>query len=553
MPDNNKRKRTSIAIIGAVLVVALVVVVGLPGGLKGLLGHAFGPRYGSGSGGGGGRFGGADGGGGGSGATVNNVLLVIADDIGVDKVGAWSADADASYRSEAAHLPSTPTLDSLAQNGARFADAWSNPTCSPTRAAIMTGTHALRHGVGEPIGKPGGHQLDLSTTTTLAQVMGAQGYATGLFGKWHLGTNGAPDGWADGDEWEDHLGESTAFCVHPISAGFDSFSGTLTGSLDECMSGGSYNDWVALDARKGTEGQADTVVAEERTEYATDSTVRDALAWIDEQSGPWFAVVSLNAAHTPLELPPEGCSYRSPDAAAPTSSRGIYEEMVECLDRGVGDLLDGIADLDDTTVIFVGDNGTARGVAEGVFDDDRGKGTIYESGVRVPLVVADGKVLAQQRDTWSWSQDWTSSPVHVADPGSAIEDPVHLVDLFATVAGFGGGDASSGVDSISLQPLLDGSDGAVRSVNYTEGFDPAGVGQAALRYTNYKLIVDIQPGTDGTPCRSSVELYDLDADRFEETDIAAEEPTILDDLSSRLDTIAADVDGAWIQAAPCSS
>ncbi len=486
-------------------------------------------------------------------ASSTNILIIVADDVGVDKVGAYASDASNAYRGNSQYLPDTPTLDALAANGVRFTDAWANPTCSPTRAALLTGTHAFRHQVGEAIGKPDSHMLDDDTTTTIAEAVAERGYASGLFGKWHLGHNDPPEDWAEGDTWEDHLGQTYTYRLHPIDHGFQRFSGTIEGDLEAGGGGGSYFDWVAEDAVHCDDcSDPDVVVAEARTEYATDSTVRDALAWIDEQDGPWLAVVALHAAHEPLELPVEGCSYRSPDDPAPTSDKGVYKEMVECMDRSVGDLLDGLDDLDDTLVIFMGDNGTGRNLAEGPFDDSRGKGTIYENGVRVPLILADGKQLARQRDTWSWSQDWMLSATHTGTAGRALEDPVHVVDLFATIAQATGASAATAVDSVSLAPLLQDTTGDIREYVYTEQFDSAGEGAAALRRDNYKLIAFSEAqGFTAEVCRTRFELYDLDADRFETTDLAAEEPELLTELADDLLAVTELVEASWLAVPEC--
>lgn len=480
-------------------------------------------------------------------AVQPNVLVVVVDDMGVDKVGAYAADADPDYADDADYLPDTPRLDAIAAAGARFTDAWSNPSCSPTRAALLTGRHGFRTGVGMPIGLPSAPTLDLSETT-LAEAVGNVGYATGIFGKWHLGTNEPPADWADDDTWEDHLGESYEHAIHPISHGFDAFVGTIDGSLEKSGGGNSYYDWIAVSGDYCEDCDVPyTAVAEARTDYATDATITDTLAWIDDQEGPWLAVVALHATHIPLELPPEGCSYRDSGADAPTTDIGIYEEMVECMDRRVGQLLDGIDDLGRTLVIVTSDNGTDIDFAEGVFADGGGKGSVREGGVRVPLMIADGKWLERQRDNWLWNPIWSALPTRVSSPGLELSTPVHLVDIFATVAGVAGADATSADDSVSLLPLLAGSVSSVHDSVYAEQFSATMQGQVGLRVDDWKLVVRVA-GAGSARCRASRYLYDLSVDRFEVTDLADDEPEVLAAMLEELERVAS---GAWSDVPDC--
>lgn len=478
-----------------------------------------------------------------------NVLIVIVDDMGTDKVSSYAGDASGDYAGTASALPTTTTVDSLAAAGVRFTDAWANASCSPTRATMLTGTYAYRHGVGQPIGKPGTRELE-DDAVTLADVAKDAGYATGLFGKWHLGEGDLPDTFADGEGWEDHLSTTYAVQIPPTQQGFDQFNGTLVGELDHDGYGG-YVDWLRLTSMN--KGGWKTTAAEQSA-YATQKTTDDALAWIRTQtSKPWLAVVSYHAPHTPIQTPPAGCHRDADPDWVPSGQTQIYRAMAECMDVNLETLLTGIADLDDTLIFFVGDNGTESTYAEGVFADGRGKGTLYESGVRVPAIVADGRTWLKGRPEWKSGYDWMNSTTHVADPGLESAEPVGVVDIFATVAEVIGADASSALDSISLVPLLRETDGTLRTVNYTESFDTTDTGQAALRKDQWKMIVRVVKNQTGdTPtCRSRYELFDLNADRFETTDVGIDNPDALAELKGELATIVEKQTYRWLDVPDC--
>ena len=484
-----------------------------------------------------------------------NVLLIVADDLGVDKVGVYAHDADPDYIADTDYMPVTAILDNLAHSGVRFTDAWANPTCSPTRATLLTGTHAFRHEVGSPIGYPNTTpELDPDTTVSLADTLSDAGYATALIGKWHLGEGETPPTWNPGDEWHDHLEEVTSVMSAPVSHGFDLFNGSLWGNL--AVSGwGGYTDYLNL---IGTADDGGTTEAFAESEYATAAKVGDALDWIAAQSDPWFLVLSLNAPHTPLASPPGSCGYRGPLKYQSDTGESaeieieVYQQMVECLDEQLERLFDNIRDLDDTLILFMGDNGTEPEVAEGVYDDGRGKGTLYENGIRVPLIITDGRTLATTLEGFTANGDWLDSPVWVENPGREIETPVHVVDLFATLAEITGAAADDAVDSTSLVSLLQDTSGDAPDDVYTELFEPEGEGTAAYRKDQYKLIVTVER-RGPRYCRSSYELYDLDSDRFEQTDLSTTETSTLSDMVSAMEDLIGTADGSiWLDAEDCS-
>ncbi len=465
-----------------------------------------------------------------------NVLVIIADDMGVDKLGAYAIDADPEYATTASWLPQTPILDSLADRGARFTDAWANPSCSPTRATLLTGTHAFRHGVGTPINP----ELELSDTT-IAEAMSAAGYRAGLLGKWHLGEG---DSLAHGEEWTDYVGEDIPATAPPIEHGFNFYAGNLWGQLNNNGYTG-YSDWLQVSSI-GTSA-TDSRVAE-MTNHATQYQATRAIQWINLQQDPWLFVLALNAPHHPLENPPESCAYTSGE---PSTDHERYRAMVECMDIEIGNLLKGIDDLDDTLIVFVGDNGTDLHVAEGVFDDGRGKATLYESGIRVPMIVTDGRSWLAEEPEYQKNQDWFHSTTWVAEPGMELADPVGVVDLFATFTEIAGASAASAVDSVSLVPLLGETQGDAPAFSYTELYRPEGTGSAALRKGAFKLIVSVSE-QGGQNCRDGNELYNVVSDRFELEDISSSKPAILNNLMSELDELIATETGNWLDVEDCS-
>ena len=297
-------------------------------------------------------------------AQTNNVLLVIADDLGIDSLAAFNDDPSAS-------LPPTPTIDSLQSGGITFTRFYSYSTCSPTRSAILTGRYAFRTGVYSP------NDNDLKANEfTLPDALIESGVISNRMaqiGKWHLGNN--------------------ANSPNTIG-GWPYFSGALRGGLPD------YTNWTKV--VNGVSGNT--------TVYATTDNVNDAVDWIGQQgTNSWFLWVAFNAPHTPLHRPPNDLhSY-----TGRLSMRGKYEAMVEAMDTELARLLNGV-DLSETTVIFMGDNGTPGSVLQPPIPAGHGKGFIYDGGIRVPLLVA-GAAVGNGLE------------------GTAYDGVVHSVDMYATI------------------------------------------------------------------------------------------------------------------------
>ena len=264
-----------------------------------------------------------------------NVLLIIADDLGTTNVGVYG---------ESETAPPTPVLDRLSTFGIRFRHCWSMPTCSPTRAALLTGRYGFRTDIMQNVEEDSPIALSLDEVT-IPEVVASVDYATGWFGKWHLSNdlNGGHDG--------------------PNQAGFDRYAGGFTGAVAD------YYNW-----KKIVDGEAI-----QTTNYATTETVDDALDWIGEQEQAWLCCVSFNAPHFPFQAPPDNLhSFDLTGLDPDVEPIPFYHAMIEAMDREIGRLLvalQGDGSLQDTLVIFLGDNGVDPDVAEPPCIPPKVKGT----------------------------------------------------------------------------------------------------------------------------------------------------------------------------------
>jgi arylsulfatase A-like enzyme len=398
----------------------------------------------------------------------HNVLLVVLDDVGVDLLGSY----ENYYRSlgRAPGTPaSTPTIDALSGESLNFANAWTCPTCTPSRAQIMTGRHGSRTGMGAvlrrtPLGgipNPGLSHKELLLPEVLGR--GPTPYVTAAVGKWHL---------------VDHL-QLAASAAHalgaPAGTWFDYFAGSpfnLERALSAPPGTNSYYAWRKIYATAIGPGSSPCGPGALPCEvdrltpplqhYATADTTDDALTLIQTLPEPWFLYVAYNSPHFPYHVTPTQLSSADclPPPTAPTpcvanppqSSAELARCMLSVVDEQFARLLCAI-DPGATTVILTADNGTDGNAIAPPFDPARGKGSLYQGGVGVPLIVRSPLTPPALRGTFH--------PALVAS-----------TDLFATVAQLGGA-AVSTPESVSLVPYLAGTaHSAPRTRVYTEGFFP---------------------------------------------------------------------------------
>jgi len=387
-----------------------------------------------------------------------NILLIVVDDMGVDKVAAYGVTAFDLH---------TPNMDALVADGIRFDNAWAMPYCGPSRAALQTGRYVRRFGLGSNVSVTESEaELDPGQVT-IAEVAAMSTwftYDTSFAGKWHLSTYASASGVAGA-----------------LVQGWAWYAGAL----------GNLNKWEGANP-VGSPGYylwqkvEDDGAIVESTTYATTDTADDAIGRIQSMTEPWILQVAFNAAHAPYEAPPQDLVV---DPIPETGSGKERERlMVEALDTEIGRVLAALTDdvRSRTNILLIGDNGTPHTVAEDEIDDDRAKGTVYEPGVHVPFVV--------------------QGPL-VSTPGSVSSALVHVVDVLPTVADIVGVnlatlpsvlDAASpmAIDGKSIVPLL-GRPGmrSPHQVLYTELFGPSGPGPyhtdlRAIRSQGYKLVVD---------------------------------------------------------------
>jgi len=336
-----------------------------------------------------------------------NTILIIADDVSPDYFGCYSNAMDTA---------NTPVVSELAKNGVMFTKVWASPVCSSTRAGILTGKYPFRTGIGGVITGPASPQIDTSemSIAKLLKYYAPATYNTACIGKWHLNNNGPPKR------------------LIPNRLGFDLYSGNFNGAI---------SDYYSYQRVKN--GIIDTVNA-----YATSQTVNDAIDWIDTMntSNPFFLWLAFNAPHTPFHLPPAslcnttGLSGTASDITA--NPKKYFKAAIEAMDTEIGRLFDHLTTnnlMDSTNIIFIGDNGNASQVAQ-ITSTNKAKGTIYNYGVHVPMIVAGPAVVNGDRTS---------------------DELINTPDLFATITELSGFPnwsnyipAGTILDSRSFLPIL---------------------------------------------------------------------------------------------------
>ncbi|TNE91621.1 MAG: hypothetical protein EP330_04595 [Deltaproteobacteria bacterium] len=371
------------------------------------------------------------------GSAPGSVIVFLLDDVGVDKFAPYELHPDPAY---------TPVLDALAAESVLFRNAWAEPSCSPMRAAGLTGRNPTQTGIGRWI-HPTINPVSLrQEELTLAELLADEGVTSAVVGKWHLRD------WADGED------PST----DALDQGFERHRGSLANpdmSFVPSQDGGGYYHW---------EKNVDGVLSWSET-YMTVDAADEAIAFLSEMDDqPFFLWLAFNAPHLPLSLPPASLVAEMP--TDPSDRPVRYSLILEAVDTEIGRILGSMTEQQraTTTLIVLGDNGTANQVMTAPSLAERSKDTVFDGGVRVPLLVAGPYV-----QTPGWS-----------------DALVQTTDLFATVAHVAGIDtqALEGLDSASFLPqVVDPSlDGARRYI-FAEEFH---LGQSAwtVRDATHKLI-----------------------------------------------------------------
>ena len=385
-------------------------------------------------------------------AQAPSVVLIVADDLG------WGDLSIYGSRST-----STPHLDRLAHQGAYFTDFYSvSPVCSPSRAALLTGRYPPRTGVTGVVHPNSSDGLPVAETT-LAEVLRQAGYVTTAVGKWHLG-------------------DSSRFL--PTRHGFDEYFGIPYS-----------HDMIPLRYVRGEEVldeiPSQAYLTRRFTEVAIEMIRRHA-------ANPFFLYLAYSAPHTPLELPTRWKG---------RSGAGLYADTIEYLDHQIGRLLEELERLGlagRTLVIFTSDNGSWRLQNNGGLRG--GKKSVYEGGVRVPLIVRYPPLI---------------------DQGQRVGLPAMMCDLLPTVAGLAGAGSF-------LKSRLDGRDlsGALGASAVTtlwparDREDPIFLFKnglpAAVRQGDWKLVV----APRSPYFRGRDQLYNLSHDQRETRNMVSDHPGI---------------------------
>ena len=350
-----------------------------------------------------------------------NILLIIADDMGKDATFGFS---------EGILKPQTPHINSIKNSGITFQNFWSYPTCSPTRASIITGKYGYRTGV-----KWAGDVLP-NTETSLQQYIKEETgsrYSSAVIGKWHLsGNSGSFD---------------------PSAFGIDSYAGLLGGGLQNYFQWNLTND-------QGTNPQSG---------YSSKIFTDLAMDWVGAQEQPWFLWLAYNAPHTPFHSPPsimhnQGELANYSDGMDPMP---YYLAAIEAMDFQIGRLLNGLTqeERDNTIILFMGDNGTPNEVGQSPYAGNAVKGSLYQGGINVPLFVS-GKGVQRTGNDYNL---------------------LTSTDLFSTIAQLAGGSSTEIHDSKSFKELLTINDGQ-RAFQYSEMESP-NASKWAISNGDYKLIV----------------------------------------------------------------
>lgn len=306
------------------------------------------------------------------GGTRPNILLIMADDLGAENLPCYGNT-----------VHSTPNLDRMAAEGARFGHAYASPVCTPTRAMILTGLHPNRTGFLERLDSPEdtGKRNRLPVhLKTFGHVFQSAGYATAIAGKWHLG-------------------DFQTFPDQPTMHGFDEHC-LWVQYWDGMRRSRYYGPHIWENGKYEVHGE-DVFGPDYYADFLIDFMVRN-----HEQGRPFFAYFPMNLIHTPLITPPGDQSAAEVNYPKDLGKKErINGQMVHYMDKIVGRLLEKLSDLrieKDTLVIFTGDNGTSDTLVNrlGDFQLRGGKRTMNEAGTRVPLIVRwPGRIPAGKRET----------------------------------------------------------------------------------------------------------------------------------------------------------
>ena len=438
-----------------------------------------------------------------------NVIFIIADDLGYSDIAAYGSS-----------FYETPNIDKLASNATRFTNGYANcPVCSPSRASFQTGKYPVNTGITDWIK---GRKVEVGTTpndrwivpeteynmklseTTIAEALKQQGYNTAFLGKWHLG-------------------ETAAFW--PENQGYDiNIGGYSSGGPNNSKgSNGYFSPYGNPRLKDGPAG-----------EYLPERLTNEAIALLNSKSDkPLFMCLSYYLVHTKLQAKEADIAIfkqkrekigitedqeflpSQPWMETATGNSKNYKErikqgnptysaMIKALDDNVGRLIDHLKQTgtyDNTLIIFVSDNGglaTAEGSSTSNLPLAKGKGWMYEGGIRVPFIIKSPK----------------------SKKASVVDMPVSGVDFFPTILAYANDTRNSQIlDGMNLKPFIEGEKTSKERPlfwHYPHYSNQGGNPSSAIRLGDYKLIHDLELDT--------YELYNLKSDIGETKNLASSLP-----------------------------
>lgn len=422
-----------------------------------------------------------------------NVVFILIDDLGWKDLGCYGSDY---YH--------TPNIDRLAAAGMRFTDGYAAcNVCSPTRAAILTGKYPARLLLTQwlPSGRWNASENRLREgrylsnlpleEVTIAEALREGGYRTAFMGKWHLGT--------ETYYYPEHQGFDVNVAGRDYGAP-GSYFYPFTGSWKIPTTGRVLRKEPPLAGAKG--------------DYLVDRLAEEAESFVRKNADkPFFLMLSHYAVHAPLQGKAEKLARYESVAAAARQGKPAYAAMVESVDDSVGRVMNAIDELglaEQTLVIFTSDNGGfAKATDNGPLRAN--KGSNYEGGIRVPLIVC-----------------W---PGHIR-PGSISREPVISTDFYPTILAATRQPQRpyQHVDGVSLLPLFEGAESLGRDAIYWHyphyNQHPQSFPSGVIRSGNWKLIESFETG--------KAALYNLADDIGETDDLAGSRPEKADELATKL-------------------
>jgi arylsulfatase A-like enzyme len=420
-----------------------------------------------------------------------NIVIFLADDLG------W---ADVGYRGSPIE---TPNLDRLASEGMELSRFYTTPSCSPTRAALMTGRNAFRLGIAYATIMPWSNNGVHPEERFMPQAFKEAGYQTAMFGKWHLG----------------HAQET----YHPNQRGFDHFYGHLHTEV------GFY---PPFSNQGGKDFQRNGVSIDDQG-YETFMLVDEAASWLGnrDKTRPFFVYVPFLAPHSPLDAPQEfqdkyrdlkdtrgparspadRISAMAKKAGIAKSQRQMYAAVVDAMDHAIGQLMatleeEGVAD--NTIVLFMSDNGGQSIFGAGGADNSPlrgGKGEVFEGGIRNVSLM-------------HWPR--------AIKGGQPLEQVVSVMDIFPTLAAAAGIEtgASKALDGVNMWPAISEGVRVPREepLFFAQESPNFGSFKHTLLDDEWKLIQMVEQGLEQTSVKNM--LFNIKLDPNEYKDVADEHP-----------------------------